>query len=130
MKRADALRWRRKIEHAASMLTDEDALESVELFPPWRTATAYAEGDRIQDEAILYRCVQAHTSQDDWRPAVTPALWVIVSVDEWPEWIQPQGAHDAYNTGDKVSHNEKHWVSAMDANIYEPGVYGWNEVSE
>ena len=128
MKRAEAIRWRRKIEHAASMLTDEDALESVELFPPWRTATAYAEGDRIQDESVLYRCVQAHTSQDDWRPAVTPALWVVVSVDEWPEWVQPTGAHDAYNTGDKVSHNEKRWVSTMDANIWEPGVAGWDKV--
>ena len=129
MKRADALRWRRKIEYAATHLNDEEALESVELFPPWRTATAYAEGDRIQDESVLYRCVQAHTSQDDWRPAVTPALWVVVSVDEWPEWRQPQGAHDAYNTGDKVSYSGKHWISTIDANIYAPGVYGWDEVT-
>ena len=110
-------------------LTDEDALQGVELFPMWHTATAYAVGDRIQYEGILYRCVQAHTSQDDWTPDITPALWVVVSVDEWPEWVQPQGAHDAYNTGDKVSYNGKHWISTIDANIYAPGVYGWDEVS-
>lgn len=128
MKREHARQLRRFIERLSVTLTDEEALQGVELFPAWREGKPYETGDRVQDESVLYKCVQAHTSQDDWRPAVTPALWVIVSVDEWPEWVQPTGAHDAYNTGDKVSHNEKRWVSVMDANIYEPGVYGWNEV--
>ena len=88
---------------------------------------AYAVGDRVKYNGLLYRCVQAHTSQADWTPDVVPALWVRTSTEEWPEWIQPTGAHDAYNKGDKVSHNEKHWVSDIDANVYEPGVYGWTE---
>ena len=47
--------------------------------------------------------------------------------EEWPEWSQPIGAHDAYAAGDKVSHNSKHWVSNVNANVWEPGVYGWDE---
>lgn len=129
MRRHYAKHFRKMIERAASYLTDEDALQSVELFQLWEIDKAYAVGDRVQHRSILYRCVQAHTSQQLWTPDITPALWVVVSVDEWPEWVQPSGAHDAYNNGDKVSHNEKHWISNMDANIYEPGVYGWGEVS-
>ena len=112
---------------AIGYLPDEEAETVTALFPMWEESKAYAVGDRVQYNELLYRCVQAHTSQADWTPDVTPALWVRTSTEEWPEWIQPQGAHDAYNTGDKVSHNEKHWISDIDANVYEPGVYGWTE---
>lgn len=117
------------IEEAAAALPDEDALEAVELFPAWAAGVAYALDDRVQDGGILYRCAQPHTSQADWRPALTPALWVVVSVEEWPEWVQPTAAHDAYAKGAKVSHNDRHWFSDIDANVYEPGVYGWTEVT-
>ena len=128
MTREHSRRLRRFIEALSVTLTDEEALEGVELFPMWHSGHSYETGDRIQYDGVLYKCVQAHTAQDDWTPDITPALWVVVSVDEWPEWVQPQGAHDAYSMGDKVSHAEKHWVSEMDANIYEPGVYGWEMV--
>lgn len=118
---------RQLIMKAAESLSDEDALNGVELFPAWQTAAAYAIGDRCAYEETLYKCVQAHTSQDDWTPDVTPALWTMVSLDEWPEWVQPTGAQDAYQTGDQVSHNEKHWLSIVDDNVWEPGVYGWEE---
>ena len=50
--------------------------------------------------------------------------------EEWPEWQQPQGAHDAYAAGRKVSHNGKHWINTYgDGNIWEPGVFGWEEVT-
>lgn len=123
-----AHKFRRMIEHAATLLTDEDALQSVELFPLWISGHEYRTDDRIQYESVLYKCVQSHTSQDDWTPDMTPALWVVVSIEEWPEWIQPTGAHDAYNNGDKVSHLERHWISIIDANVYEPSIYGWDEV--
>ena len=125
--RAHALMLRKLIERAAVSLSDEDALSGVELYPLWLPDTAYTVGDRVRDGDTLYKCVQSHTSQSDWRPGNTPALWTRVSIDEWPEWIQPTGAQDAYNEGDKVSHNEKHWVSMVDANVWEPGVYGWTE---
>ena len=125
---AQAVALRKLIEEAVCSLSDEKALECVTLFVPWANGTAYAVDDRVKYNDVLYRCVQAHTSQADWTPDITPALWVVVSVDEWPEWIQPQGSHDAYNTGDKVSHNGDHWVSTLDANIWEPGVAGWDKV--
>lgn len=115
------------IQTAIGYLPDEEAETVTALFPDWEDGKAYAVGDRVKFNGLLYRCVQAHTSQSDWTPDVTPALWVRTSTEEWPEWIQPQGSHDAYNTGDKVSHNEKHWISDIDANVYEPGVYGWTE---
>lgn len=127
--RKHALKLREMIVKASTSLSDEDALEAVELYPAWKTGTAYAVDERIRYGDTLYRCVQAHTSQDDWTPDVTPALWVVVSLDEFPEWIQPTGAQDAYQTGDKVSHNEKHWQSDVDNNVWEPGVYGWTELA-
>lgn len=128
MTRGKAKQLRALIETLAITLDDTTALTGVELFPVWATDTAYVVGDRVQYNGVLYKCIQAHTSQADWMPDATPALWVIVSVEEWPEWIQPTGAHDAYDKDAKVSHNGKHWKSTMDANVYEPGVYGWEEV--
>lgn len=128
MKKSEAVELRKKIELASSTMTDENALTAVELFPMWKTTTAYDVGVRVQYNDKLYKCVQAHTTQTDWTPDVTPALWTEVSVDEWAEWKQPTGAHNAYNTGDKCSYNGKHWICTADGNIYPPDVYGWNEV--
>lgn len=115
------------IEQATVSLNDEDALSGIELFPMWKTATSYAIDARVQYNDILYKCVQAHISQSDWTPDVTPALWTQVSLEEWPEWKQPTGAQDAYAKGDKVTHNDIHWISDVDANVWEPGVYGWTQ---
>ena len=127
MTRAKAKQLRQLIEQLAVTLADESALTGVELFPMWAIGRSYAAGDRVQHGGTLYKCVQAHTSQADWMPDATPALWVVVSIDEYPEWVQPTGAHDAYNTGDKVSYNGKHYICTADANVYAPGVYGWKE---
>lgn len=129
MTREHALHLRSLIEQTATTLSDDDALTGIELFPMWVTDKAYAVDERIRYGETLYRCVQAHTSQASWTPDLTPALWTPVSIEEWPEWVQPLGAQDAYNTGDKVSHNEKHWISTLDANTWEPGIWGWNEVT-
>ena len=128
--KALARKLRAYIEKAAMSLTDEDALDAVELYPAWKTGTAYTVDERIRHEGILYRCVQSHTSQADWTPDATPALWTRISLDEWPEWVQPTGAQDAYMKGDKVSHNGKHWVCDMDYCTYEPGVYGWTTMED
>ena len=125
MTRAKAKQLRQLIEQLAVTLDDETALTGVELFPAWVVGKAYAVNDRAQYNGTLYKCIQAHTSQDDWMPSTTPALWVIVSVDEYPEWVQPTGAHDAYNIGDKVTYNGQRYVCTSDANVYAPDVYGW-----
>lgn len=130
MLKSEALRFRTHLNSIIESLEDETALTVIDLFPLWKPNKAYALNDRVQYSDILYKCVQAHTSQDNWTPDQTPALWTSVSVEDWPEWVQPTGAQDAYNTGDQVSHSDKHWVSTVDANVWEPGVYGWNEVTE
>lgn len=128
MTRQEAFDYRRKIETAASQQSDELALQSVELFPKWEAGINVTAGDRYQYNSVLYRVVQSHTTQDNWTPDITPALWTVVSLDEWPEWVQPVSSSDAYNKGDKVSHDGKRWVSDVDANVWAPGVYGWSEV--
>lgn len=126
----DAKRLRPIIEEASKSLSDEEAVNAPELFPAWSgDGIAYAKDDRVKYEDFLFKCLQAHTSQPDWTPVAAVSLWVRVDdpSEEWPEWRQPAGAHDAYEKGYKVSHNEKHWVSNVDANVWEPGVYGWDE---
>lgn len=116
------------IEQAVSAaLDDATALQSVQLFPMWETGLSVKVDERYQYNNVLYRVVQAHTTQADWTPDKTPALWVVVSLDEWPEFVQPTGAHDAYKTGDKITYNGKHYVSKIDNNVWSPDDYpaGW-----
>ncbi len=129
----EAMSIRRDIENMAKNLADEDSEAYAWAFPAWSgNSVAYAVGDRVAYETLLYKCVQAHTSQPDWTPTAAVSLWVRVTdpAIEYPDWVQPAGAHDAYNKGDKVSHNGKHWISDVDANVWEPGVYGWSEATE
>lgn len=123
-----AIRYRKAIEKAAISLPDETATDVPELFPSWHPDTDYVIGDRRQFNGILWKCIQPHKSQTDWTPDVAVSLWARTSADEWPEWIQPTGASDAYMASDKVSHNGKHWTSNIDNNVWEPGVYGWTVV--
>lgn len=111
-------------------IDDVTAVEHTDLFSPWVVGIEYKVGEMRNYDDILYRCVQAHTSQTDWTPDITASLWVKVGdpAEEYPNWSQPIGSHDAYNTGDKVSFNGKHWSSTVDANVWQPGVYGWEEV--
>lgn len=131
MKREHVYKLRDMMHKAAVSLDDSDALEAVELFPMWQTDTAYTAGIRVRYGDKLYKCVQAHTSQADWTPDVTPALWTeVAEPGEIPVWKQPTGAQDAYMMGEKVWYPEKDtdvWMSTMDYNVYEPGVYGWDK---
>lgn len=119
------------IEQASKSLSDDTAYSAPELFPKWNeNSYPYVADDRVQYESNLYKCLQGHTSQADWAPDTAVSLWVEISdpAIEYPEWVQPTGAHDAYAKGDKVSHMERRWTSDIDANTYEPGIYGWTEV--
>lgn len=129
MTRGKAKLLRQLIESLAAGLDDAVALTGMELFPAWAAGNAYAIDDRVRYNGALYKCVQAHTGQADWTPDAAPALWVAVSVDAWPEWVQPSGAHDAYHRGDKVSYRGKHYICTADANAYAPDVYGWEEAA-
>ncbi len=122
------------IETLLPILTDEQAEAVTNMYPEWAAGTAYAVGERVQYDGKLYRCVQAHTSQEGWEPPVTPALWVRTAQEgEIPVWAQPTGAHDAYNKGDKVhypSATDPVYESLIDANVYSPEAYpqGWQLV--
>ena len=113
-------------------LDDEAALEIPEQFPPFNpNAYPYVLGDRFYYpvNGKLYKVLQGHTSQPDWLPTTAVSLYVEVTpAGVIADWVQPQGAHDAYMTGDEVMHNEQHWVSDVDNNTWEPGVYGWSLV--
>jgi len=126
----NAVKMRPYIEQAVTSLTDAEALEVPMLFPAWAAETSYDVDARVEHKGTLYRCVQTHMAQADWTPDAAPALWSRVTLEEWPEWAQPIGVHDAYKKGDKVSHGGKHWTSDVDANTWEPGVYGWTESEE
>ena len=73
--RAKAHQLRAMIEKASVSLDDSDALEAVELFPMWQIGVDYSSGTRVRDGEELFKCIQPHTSQADWRPSITPALW-------------------------------------------------------
>ena len=109
------------------------ATEHADLFENWVTDKDYAVGKiGTRPNGNLYKCVQAHRSQAGWEPENTPALWNKIGdpTEEYPEWSQPLGAHDAYPLGAKVSHNGKKWTSDVANHVWEPGVYGWSEVVE
>lgn len=127
--REQAVKLRKLIEKMSADLTDEDAYTAPQLFPAWKLTT-YAIGDRVQYDSKLYKCIQAHTAQSDWTPDTAVSLWVEVAdpAIEFPEWHQPTGAQDAYQKGDKVSYDNRHWISTVDNNVWMPTVYGWDEV--
>ena len=117
---------------ATRQLIREDELDAAELqdlialYPDWVVGKAYVVGDLVVYQAKLYEVIQAHTSQDDWRPDAVPAMYVEKTAPGViPNWSQPLGAHDAYNIGDKVTHDGQVWVSTIDANTWAPGVHGW-----
>lgn len=118
------------IEKAAESLPDDDALEAVELFPAWATDISYTTDERVSYANKLYRCVQSHTSQADWTPDATPALWTeVAKPGEIPVWKQPTGAQDAYQKGDKVHYPGKDdpvYISTVDNNVWSPDTYGWD----
>ncbi len=122
-----AKKFRQFIETMSMNATDEQALDNILAFPKWEVNKEYEKDFRLRYNDVLYKVLQSHTSQSDWTPDIAVSLYVKVSIEEYPDWVQPTGSHDAYNLGDKVTHLEKHWVSDIDANVYEPSVYGWSE---
>lgn len=105
------------------------ATEHIDVFAQWEPNVAYVAGNLRSYQDKLYKCLQAHTSQDNWTPDTVPALWKEAGnpADEWPEWSQPIGAVDAYMKGDKVSYDGEHWISDIDNNVWSPTTYGWSK---
>lgn len=123
---------RKAINKFAENQTDETLIDNKAAFQLWNGNGLEVKAGEIylyNDE--LYRVVQDHTTQNDWAPDITPALYTKISVEEFPQWVQPTGAHDSYMKGAKVSDEGKRWVSNKDYNIYKPGLVlgDWSEVA-
>lgn len=127
MTREEAYAYRHKIEKAAASQSDEDALNSVELFITWDSLLEKGEQvpvkTRCQDGGILYECIQAHTPQSDWHPADTPALWKKVSIEEWPEIPENIPSTVPWMSGDKGTWKGQHYICQMDNCVWNPDQY-------
>ena len=109
------------------------------MFPKWQEGKAYVVGDRVLYLGVLYKVLQAHTSQAGWEPDITPSLFAknLIVKDEdgeqvdIPEWEQPDSTNP-YMTGDKVMFEGKVYESLIDNNVWSPSAYpqGWQEVVE
>lgn len=106
--------------------TDEQALNSIALYPEWKADVGYTVGQRVLYNSVLYKVLQAHTSQADWTPDVSHSLFAQILIPDEnviPEWVQPDSTNP-YMKGDKVTHNEITYESLIDNNVWEPGVIG------
>ena len=120
------------IEEAMSKEDDAVVLENPNLLPAWKAGVAYVTGKKLLHDGVVYKVLQDHTSQEGWEPGVAPSLFAEVLIpDETQiyEWRQPDSTNP-YMTGDKVLHNGNVWISTIDNNVWEPGVYGWEVFAE
>lgn len=112
---------------------ETELAQKVQVYKDWFVGEAILVGTIRRYNGLLYSCIQAHTAQANWTPDIVPALFVVAyhEEEEFPDWVQPTGGHDAYNIGDKVTYNELHWESAIDANVWSPDALpsGWNQLN-
>ncbi len=122
----------------SAKLPEGQALEVAELYPKWTYPKTYAAdeivgyGVKKEGGTQLYKVLQAHQSQEDWKPDTAPSLYQKIGFTEdgTAIWSQPLAVEDAYKLGDRVSHKGQLWKSTVDNNVWEPGVYGWEEVED
>ena len=118
---------------AKQVTDDTTALEIMMFYDEWMPDTKYAQNEYLLYKNVLYKSLSEHTSQKDWKPDITPSLYTKVLVDPTCEtifeWQQPDSTNP-YMTGDKVTHNGVTYISTVDNNVWEPGVYGWEVVEE
>jgi len=112
-------------------LDEDELLEMIDLYESYQVDKLYKVDDIFKYEGKLYKVIQEHTSQADWIPSELPALYLSMMPNNViPEWVQPTGAHDVYNIGDKVIYEGKVYESLIDNNTWSPKDYpqGWEEV--
>lgn len=130
--RAQAKQLRQLLLKQADSLSDEEIVNVPAFVEKWKAGTSYEAGKRLSYNDIVYKVLQSHTSQTDWLPDQTASLYakvLIPDANEIPEWEQPESTNP-YMSGDKVMHQSKIWVSDVDNNVWEPGVYGWHTIEE
>ena len=133
-----AKQLRRALQMFLESLTDESKMmEVADIYPKYKVNIAYKIGDvfsygaNADGETQLYQVLQAHTSAEQWKPNEATSLYKAIGIesDGTRVWTQPVGATDAYALNDVVTHKGKRWKSTVDANVWEPGVYGWEEIT-
>ena len=123
------------VKQARQITDDAEALKVKMLYKQWdkQIDKPLEVGEYIQYQDVLYKVLQAHTVQEAWTPTNAPSLFAKVLIDPTGEtilnWEQP-GSTNPYMKGDKVIHNGKTYVCTIDNNVWEPGVYGWEEITE
>ena len=132
MKRSEAKAFINSLLAMRTGAPDELALSAPAVYETWTPDDVYGVGQRVLYNNVLYSVLTGHTAQVGWEPDVAPSLFAKVLIPDGtiiPEWEQPESTNP-YKKGDKVTHNGKVWVSDVDNNTWEPGVYGWTEVVE
>jgi len=137
MTREQARQLRKLLEMQTDAMPDEQIIAYPAFVEKWRSGQRYTAGKRLSHEDVVYKVLQDHTSQEGWEPNVAPSLFarVLIPTDETgnqtsvPEWEQPDSTNP-YMRGNRVTHGGKTWESQIDRNVWEPGVYGWVEVTE
>lgn len=132
MKKSEATAFINSLKTMRSGAGDELAATAPAVYPAWASGIAYEAGQRVLYSGTLYKVLTAHTSQEDWTPPTAPSLFAKVLIPDpsvIPEWEQPDSTNP-YKKGDKVTHNGFTWISTVDNNVWEPGVYGWDKVEE
>lgn len=114
-------------------------MEVASVFPKYEVGKAYKAKDVFSyglnsvEDAQLYQVLQDHTSAEQWKPDVATSLYKAIGVTKegYPVWVQPLGASDAYNTGDKVEYKGTIYESTIDGNVWAPDAYpqGWKTVA-
>lgn len=106
-------------------LTDEEALEVAALYPTWASKIGQfvTTGERLWYDTKLYKVIQPHTVQADWTPDITPALYVEVSIEEWPEIPEVITSENAFMSGDKGTWKGQHYICQMDNCVWNPDQY-------
>lgn len=129
MTRQQAQAIRRAMDNAGSCLTDEQAANAVELYKPWKPGEQLTADERRQHNGKVYRVLQGHTAQADWTPDTATSLFAVILPGQGGtqigEWVQPDSTNP-YMKDDAVLYGGRVWVSDVDNNVWEPGVYGWH----
>lgn len=132
---SDLVTLQKEYQAKLNSVTNDVALYMVDMFPAWSpNSVEYKKGERVSYNDILYQVVTAHTSQESWKPDVSPSLFVkvISSISgEIPEWQQPS-PENAYKKGDKVRCEGRIYESLIDNNVWKPTEYpaGWKDITD
>lgn len=135
-----ARQMHRSMQLFAQTQTEESTMmEIADLYPKWEklveskkeypSGTICAYGTTEDGRTQLYRFVSAYTPNEVYPPDTDPTHYKKIGFSEEgvPIWSQPLGATDAYKKGDRVLHKGSVWISDIENNVWEPGVYGWSE---